>query len=131
MSVAVSRTPKLEYPAGQRQTFTIDVKLPTGRTLADFSAFTLTVREDPLYPRAATLLDAADPAGQAWATVSVSPTIAIDTTDPADTLNVSFTVPTNAGERRYAFDVWGQLTVGGGYIELYPCTWLSVVVRAR
>lgn len=125
MSVGVNKSPRLEYPAGQRQTLEIRTNLLGGRVLTDFSAFTLTVREDPDYPRSD--LATADPAGQAWAEVDTDPETEIDPADP-DTLLVSFTVPADAGAHRYALDVRGTLAAGGGTVFIHGCTWLSVDV---
>lgn len=124
----IRSTPLLEWAAGEAKAVTVEVTLPEGRTLADWGAFTLTVRADPLFPRqGADLAAYPDPGGDAWA-VAVQ---AAGTPDAgAGTVAFQVTTPTAPGVRRYAVDVWGT---GGsaGAAQIVPATWLTVTPSVR
>lgn len=115
--------------AGQRQLLKVDcsaVLSASGLTLADFSTFTITVREDPGWPRSGstlTPLGGLDPANAGGV-----PLIQVTgTPDASPGTNVMFvvTAPVNPGRHRFAFDVWG---IGGdaGPVQLCRATWLDV-----
>lgn len=123
----IASTPCLEWPASQRQLVKVTCSPATGRTLADWASFVLTIRIDPNYPRSGgTLYDALDPSGDSW-TASVTSTGSI-----TGTTEVTFdlTVPSSPGIRRYALDVRG---VGGtaGLVSFLPATWLTVTPSVR
>ena len=125
----IRTSPAVEWPAGQQQLVTVAVTtLPAGRTLDDWDGFTLTVREDPDFPRTtAELGENLDPAGDGWAVA-----VTADGTADADEDTVTFglTVPAAPGPRRYALDVWGT---GGtaGAVQLVPATWVTVLPSVR
>lgn len=119
---------QLSWPSGQLQTVTLTediVKshLPTGRTLADYSSFVLTIREDPDWPRSgANLTVPLDPAiaggtpiGTATGTADVS----------AFTVVFSINAPTNPGYQRYVIEARGLGGVAGP-TAFYETTWLTV-----
>jgi len=114
--------------AGQRQLFKVDcatVLAGSGLTLADFATFTLTVREDPGYPRSgATLFLQLDPAN-AGGTPLIQVTGTPDAS-PGTLVTFVVTAPANPGRHRYAFDVVGT---GGdaGPVQLQRATWLDVI----
>ena len=121
MSTGISDTPALTWPAGQVTTVTVPVTLPAGRTLADWSDFVLTVREDPRWPRQGADLDApCDPHGEAWAVA-----LTAAGTPSGASLAFTLTVPFAPGVRRYVLDVVG---LGGtaGEVPLVSAVWLSV-----
>lgn len=124
----IAETPVLSWPAGQDQTVKVTPTLPSGRALADWSSFVLTVREDPLYPRAgaaAAAAAAADPHADGWAVEVTAAGSAA-----AGVVTFTLTVPDAAGFRRYALDVWA---VGGtpGDVQLVAATWLTVTPSVR
>lgn len=111
-----------EWPAGQSQVVKVVVDLSEGRLITDWAAFTLTIREDPGWPRSgATLFVPLDPA-IAGGTPNVTAT---GTVVSATEVTFTFTVPSYPGINRYAFDVWGT---GGtaGPVQVFPTTWLTV-----
>lgn len=122
-------TPVLRWAAGARRTVRLSpLTLPAGRTLSDFSGYTLTIRADPLFPRDGSALAAAaaaDPRGDGWA---VAATVAGAVV--AGVVQFEATAPADAGERRYALDVWAALAAGGE-TELVPATWLTVGARVK
>ncbi len=104
------------------------VTLPTGRTLADWDSFVLTLREDPLYlHRSKQQLETADPHGEAWV-IKSQVTGEIDE-DVANMLVFDIaSLPAFPGTNRYAMDVRG---VGGvaapdSETSLYPSTWVDL-----
>lgn len=124
---------QLSWPAGQKQTVTLTediVKshLPTGRTLADYSSFVLTIREDPNWPRSgANLTVPLDPA-VAGGTPEVTATGTADVS--AFTIVFSLNAPANPGYQRYAMDVQGLGGVAGP-TQFYEATWLTVTPSVR
>lgn len=105
------------------------ITLSSGRTLADWASFTLTVRADPRWPRtgadaAAKAIANLDPDADGWAVAAtitgtvVGSTLEFDV--PADTVA--------AGVNRYSYDVYG---VGGtaGNSPLVVATWVNVVAK--
>lgn len=117
----------IEWNANQRQFVRLAVTLTAPRVFADWASFKLTIREDPLWnERSARQLDTADPHTESWTVVA-----SIDgAAESASVLLFEVTLPANAGENRYAFDVWG---VGGvaGDSQLYPSTWLTLEPSTR
>lgn len=118
-----------ELSANQRQILTIpcaDALAGSGLTLAAFTTFTLTVREDPGWPRSGMTLnlplDPANAGGTPLLTVTGTP----------DGTNVKFTAtwPTNPGRKRYAMDMWGS---GGtaGDVQLLRATWLTLLPSVK
>lgn len=101
--------------------------LPAGRQLTDFSSFTLTIRQDPSWPRTGALSatrNTADPIAEGWTAV-VTATGSLVNSIPTFT----FTMPSAAGIERYAVDVWGNLAAGG-QVQLVQATWLTAAGRA-
>lgn len=119
--------PAVELRAGQATVLVLDpVTLPEGRTLADWASFVVTLREDPLWPRRPfQAADDLDPPNDGWASAATGAGEV-----EGDTLELSFTAPALAGERRYALDVWG---VGGtaGDVQLRQATWCNVYPSVR
>ena len=122
--------PALEWAAGQAMAVSLTpIALPAGRTVADFSGFTLTIRADPSWPRsdmAAAQKASADPIAEGWS-VAVTSAGAVTNSVPV----FRFTSPSGAGTERYALDVFGTLADGSGEVQLYKCRWLSVLARAK
>ncbi len=126
MSSQIADTPKLEWPAGQRQVVSVPVTLSSGNVLTDFATFTLTVREDPGFPRTgASLNDNLDPHGDGWASAASA-----SGTASGSTLTFVVTVPSSPGRKRYSLDVWA---IGGtaGPVQLVNSTWLTVLPAVR
>lgn len=124
----IREVPKLEWAAAQSMVVSLTpLTLPTGRTLDDFDGYTLTIREDPGWPRATAVArdaaNSADPLGDGWA---VAVTAVGEVNDGV--VQFSFVTPEGAGSRRYAVDVWGSL-VAGGEVQLVKSTWLTVLPR--
>jgi hypothetical protein len=123
MPTSLIKEPALSLPAGQKTTFRVAPTLPSGRTLADWAAFTCTIRKDPQWPRtgtARTEAAAADPVGDGWEVAATA-----SGTVNGGVVVFTITLPTGAGERRYAIDFVGT---GGtpGRVPIYPCTWLTL-----
>ena len=117
----------LEWPAGQRHIVKVTCTPAAGRTLADWAAFTLTIREDPEHPRAGGILSAPlDPAGDSWASAA---SIAGSVTGAVE-VSFEVTAPSSPGKRRYVLDVWGTGGTAGAVCFL-PATWLSVLPSVR
>lgn len=127
------REPALEWAADQLMTVRLSpLTLPSGRVLADFSAFTLTIRADPLWssetkgrPRGSATIaaDTADPVGDGWPVV-----LTATGANVGGVVTFSFDAPAAAGRKRYALDVVGSLA-GGGDVQLVYSTWLTVLPR--
>ncbi len=114
----------LRWAAGQTQTIKVTPTLPAARALADWAAFTLTIRADPSFPRSGVTKAAAeeaDPIADGWA-VSTSATGTVS----GETIYFTVTVPSAAGLRRYAIDV---VATGGtaGLVQLFSPAWLTVL----
>jgi hypothetical protein len=116
----------LAVTSGQRTTLVLDpLALPTGRTVADYSAFRLAVRKDPDWPRDRTQkFDELDPDGDGW---DVSVTADGELNDDGEP-EFTFDAPTSPGRYRYVYDVWGTLTTGGE-VPLVRGYWLTVLPR--
>lgn len=102
--------------------------LPAGRVVADFSGWTLTVREDPDWPRSGATeaaRDAADPKGDGWAVVL---TVTGTVVDGVVTFALTMVAP--AGYRRYSVDAWGALSAGGE-IQVVEPLWLTCGARDK
>lgn len=113
----------LAWPANQRTLLRVACTPAAGRTLADWATFTLTIRQDPAWPRAGSgLFVPLDPSQGAEPVVQVNGT---PDAAPGVTVLFDFTVPADPGFRRYALDVRGT---GGtaGEVAFLPATWLSV-----
>lgn len=127
--LSLIREPAYEWAAGQQQVVSLTpLTLPSGRTVADFNGYTLTIRADPDWPRAGAAggqEGAADPIGDGWA-VSLTASGSLVGSVPTFT----FTVPSDAGIRRYAVDCWASLT-SGGEVQLVRATWLTVGARVK
>lgn len=115
------------WPAGQRQIVKVNCTLAPGRTLGDWSAFTLTIREDPEWPREAGTLSVPLDPSNAGGTPEVTAT---GTATGSTEVSFTVTVPDDPGRRRYAFDVWGTGGVAGA-VSLFDATWLSVKPSVR
>lgn len=116
----------LEWVAGQRQLIKVVCAPAPGRTLADWAAFVLTIREDPDWPRGGgTLFVPLDPSQGGTPAVQAAGTV-------TGGVEVTFdvTVPSNPGKRRYALDVWGTGGTAGAVCFL-QATWLSVIPSVR
>jgi hypothetical protein len=127
MSTSLLKEPTISLPAGQRTTFRVTPTLPAGRALADWAAFTCTLRADPLWPRSGPSIDGAkraDPVGDGWPVAAT----ASGTVDGSTVVFV-VTLPTGAGDHRYAIDFVGT---GGtaGRVPIYPCTWLTLTANS-
>jgi hypothetical protein len=120
-----------------KQTLVVSpITLPSGRTLADWATFTLTVRADPDWdttfgrrigpnkPGA----DYADPEGEGWTVVLTLAGVVVGATLEFAISEADSDIA--AGLNRYAFDVYAE---GGaaGRVELVPATWLTMRVRVR
>ncbi len=119
----IADTPVLSWSATQKSRVVLSpITLPAGRTLADFDAFTLTIREDPKFPRTgAAVSDNINPLGDGWA-VSVTSSGAV----VGSTLVFDFASPSAPGYRRYSMDV--RATGGtAGPVSLLRSTWLTVL----
>ena len=127
MPSLIRESPVLEWAAAQAMVVSLSpLALPSGRTLSDFSAYTLAIRQDPAWPRSgpkATTADSADPLGDGWA-----PAVSVSGTVSEGVVSFSFVAPEAAGRRRYAVDVWGTLAAGGE-VQLFKATWLTVLPR--
>lgn len=113
----------LAWPAANLERVTLDADVAPG-TLANYSTFVLTIREDPEWPRSGSrLVVPLDPA-EAGGTPIVQATGTADVA--ANTISFSVTTPTNPGYQRYAIDVKGT---GGtfGPNQLYLTTWLTIL----
>lgn len=121
-----SSVERLEWGAGEKRTVTLSpVTLPTGRTLSDFATFTLTVWEDPQYPRTGSYVVAASaPIEDSW-TESVTASGSVS----GSTVVFNLTAPSSSGIKRYAVGIIGTLSAGGN-IHLLPVTWLDVLPAA-
>ncbi len=123
------REPARECGAGETITYTVSpLTLPTGRVVGDFSGFTFTIREDPLWPRTgadAAAAPKARPKNDGWAEAVTAAGTLVNSVPVFE-----FTTPTGAGERRYAYDVWGQLTAGGE-TQLVRARWLTLLARVE
>lgn len=123
MPTSLIAEPPLSYPAAQKTTFRVTPTLPAGRALSDWTTWTCTIREDPDWPRAGSEKAealAADPVGDGWA-VSASASGSVS----GSVVIFTITLPSGAGERRYAIDFVGT---GGtpGRVPIYRCTWLTL-----
>lgn len=116
----------LAWAAGQQMLPSVNCILAPGRTLADWSSFVLTIRQDPKWIRAGTdLYDQPDPIGEGW-TVVVQATGTPDPAGGPTAVQFSFATPTAPGVRRYVLDVWG---LGGdaGAVAFISTTWLTIL----
>lgn len=113
----------LQWPSQQLQRISVVLTFGTGRTIADWATFVMTIREDPDYERTGADTGPVDPTNSSapWELISQT----TGTATGSDTVVFSVTVPTNPGYRRYAFDVRGY---GGsaGETAFIPATWLTV-----
>ena len=135
MIASLVKEPALSWAIGQNMTvFVTPLTLPVGRALTDFASFTLTIRQDPLWPRTGAnqaTRNTADPIGENWLAVVTSTgslTIPPGGTSQVPTFN--FAMPNVAGLERYAVDVWGALNAGG-LIQLVVATWLTGAGRVN
>lgn len=120
----------LEWEAGQLQRLTIPcLDMAEGRTLADFTSFVFTIREDPEWPRSGSRLTVPLDPSEAGGTPAVQSTGTPDT-PPGINVVFSFNVPLNPGFRRYAMSMSG-LGGAGGPVRFYPTTWLTVLPGAE
>lgn len=121
--------PALKWAAGQATVLSITpLTLPVGRSVTDFSTFTLTIRQDPLWPRTGDALanrPTADPIAQSWPVVLTAAGTLVSSVPTFE-----FTVPSGAGIERYSLDVWGTLSAGGE-VQLVRATWLTVNGRVK
>lgn len=114
----------LVYTAGDHLNLRVKPKLQTGVTLADWGGFTLTIREDPDFPRLTENdqleADYLDPAAEGWPVV-----VTVAGTIDGDFVVFPTVMPLDAGEKRYVIDVVGT---GGtlGRSNLYRPTWVSL-----
>lgn len=119
--------PVVELRASQATTLVLDpIELPSGRDLGDWASFVVTVREDPLWPRRPFQAnDDLDPVNDSWSSAATGSGTVV-----GDTLELAFTAPSGAGDKRYALDVWG---IGGsaGDCQLRQATWVTVLPRVR
>ncbi len=118
----------LAWAAGEKRVEKVEcVGLAPGTTLADYSSFVLTIREDPEWPRSGCRLTVPLDPAEAGGTPAVQAT-----GTPGDGLEVTFilTAPASPGYNRYAFDVWG---IGGaaGPTQIYQTTWLTILPSVR
>lgn len=127
MLVSTIQEPALVLTSGATYTLRVSpLRLASGRLLADYSGFVLTVRTDPLWPRSGASLYAkpqADPIADAWP-VAVQVSGALVNSVPTFT----FTMPSAAGIELYALDVWAGLS-GGGSVPLVNSRWVTALGR--
>ena len=115
----------LSWPANTVLPVSVPVSnLPAGTTLAAWETFTLTLREDPCFPRqGAALYAQVDPFSEGWQIVATF--AGTPNTDPNNpTLTFTVTVPQYAGRNRYVVDV--RAYGSPGETPFYEATWLSV-----
>lgn len=121
--------PPLKWAAGQTMVVSLSpLTLPAGRVLGDFSAWTLTVREDPKWPRSGATeaaRDAADPIADGWAVALTATGTVVD-----GAATFAFTMVAGAGYRRYSIDAWGALSAGGE-IQVVEPLWLTCGARDK
>jgi hypothetical protein len=134
MLQALVTEPALQWTAGQAMTVRVTpLTLPVGRQLTDFVTWTLTIRQDPSWPRTgpgsagplANTRNTADPIAENW-TIAVQAIGTLVNSVPTFT----FTTPSQAGVERYAVDVFGTLAAGGD-VQVVPCTWLTILGRLK
>jgi hypothetical protein len=112
--------------AGKRLELRVTVTPRSPYTLADYGTFTLTVREDPAWPRATAAQRAAaasaDPIADGWET-AITPIVG---TVAGSVVTFVGTAPTGPGYDRYAYDV---TAAGGaaGAVSVVDVTWLTVL----
>ncbi|VTR93196.1 unnamed protein product [Gemmata massiliana] len=128
MPPLIREAPIYRWPALQAQTVRVECALRAGLSLSDYGTFTLTVRQDPEWPRsgpARPAVDAANPRSDGWS-ISTSSVGAIDASATNPTVVFTVTVPAAPGYRRYALDV---VASGGiaGRVQLVDSTWLTVI----
>ncbi|MBP3956342.1 hypothetical protein J8F10_13710 [Gemmata sp. G18] len=127
MPSAIKETPAYRWPALQTQTVRVECTLRAGLSLSNYGTITLTVREDPEWPRsgpARPAVDSADPRADGWP-VATSSVGAEDVGAASPTVAFTVTVPAEVGYRRYALDV---VALGGavGRVQLVETSWLTV-----
>lgn len=125
--------PATVWYAGQTLDFDVTgITLANGRLLADFDTFTLTVWEDPHWPRRAFQNpdEDMDPANDGWG-------VALSEEGVADDLTTVSFDPTSletalaAGEKRYAYGVIGEISGSPPTrVTIVPVTWLTVYPSA-
>ncbi|AMV27580.1 hypothetical protein VT84_24475 [Gemmata sp. SH-PL17] len=128
MPPLIREAPAYRWPALQTQTVRVECTLRAGLSLSDYGTVTLTVRQDPEWPRsgpARTAVDAANPRSDGWP-IAAFAVGAIDAGATNPTIVFTVTVPAVPGYRRYALDV---VASGGiaGRVQLVDTTWLTVV----
>lgn len=121
----IRETPSLVWDASEDHTVRLALTPRAALDLSDYGTFTLTIREDPDYPRtgaARATVSAADPINDGWAVAATgtATAAALDTT-----VDIDVTVPDGAGDHRYCVDVTAS---GGtaGRVTVFRTTWLSV-----
>jgi hypothetical protein len=119
----IRESPSLTWDALQEQTVAVTLTPRTGLTVPDYGTVTLTIREDPEWPRSGATeanRHLADPIGDGWEIVATGSEVA--STSP---IEIDVTVPDGPGTKRYTVDVVAD---GGdaGRVTLVPTTYLSV-----
>lgn len=121
----IAETPVLTWSALGDQEVTVTLTPRDGTGLDDYGTFTLTIREDPEWPRSGpdkAAAASADPLADGWpvAASDTSTAGALDTE-----VNFTITVPEGAGYRRYAVDCVAD---GGsvGRVQVVRPIWLTV-----
>lgn len=119
-------SPPLVWDALQDQTVRVPLTPRDTLTLADYGTFTLTIRQDPEWPRKGSAqadLATADPIADGW---EVAATGTATAAAEDEEVELAVTVPADPGERRYALDV---VASGGtaGRVQVVRSTWLTVV----
>jgi hypothetical protein len=122
--------PATVWHPGQTLDFDLTgISLANSRTLAEFDSFTLTVREDPHWPRRPFQdpYEDMDPVGDSW---SVALTSAAGEAESVTVVSFDLTATeTNLspGEKRYAYEVVGVIDgTPDTVVVIVPATWLSV-----
>ena len=123
MTPIIRESPVLSWAAGQEMAVQVSFTPRSGLTVSDYGTLTLTVREDPEWPREGEAVGEArqaDPLNDGWE--SAASGTATATTSP---VSISVTMPSGAGWRRYCVDVVAD---GGtaGRVQLVSPTWLTV-----
>ncbi len=122
MSPLIRESPSLVWDALEEHTAAVSLTPRTGLTVADYGTVTLTIREDPHWPRSGATEAArgrADPIADGW------PVVAVATGSVAGgVVTFTFTMDLDAGTDRYSFDAWGTLSTGGG-VQLVQSRWVT------
>lgn len=122
----VRDTPQLVYEAGDTWSLKLSVTPRTGLTLDQYGTPTLTIWEDPLWPRSGpdrAARSSVNPVADGW-TVAVTADGTIDAVN--NVISFSVPLPADAGDNRYVVAVRCSGGSLPGPATVFDPTWLSM-----